>query len=231
MLEFPNLVILDLDNTIYNYGIANRAGMSQLVDFIFNTLRLERNQIELELDLARDRVKKRLGPVASAHSRLLYVRDFLTFKQINIRKSFALECEQVYWRAYIQSMIPYDGVLEFVSKVRLNGAKLALVTDLTSAIQLRKLIWLGLDDIFDIVVTSEEAGGDKVSGKPALHLREAVGENPGIIWCVGDANVDYLFPSKSLFFKKLEIGELRVISETEFEFSDFRDLLNILSVS
>lgn len=45
--------------------------------------------------------------------------------------------------------------------LRLGKARLALVTDLSSQIQLSKLAWLGLGKVFELIITSEEAGGEK----------------------------------------------------------------------
>ena len=61
-----------------------------------------------------------------------------------------------------------------------------LVTDLTTQIQFRKLIYFGLDHSFDYVVTSEEAGTEKPSAAPYVLMRRKLGETTGAIWMIGD---------------------------------------------
>jgi FMN phosphatase YigB (HAD superfamily) len=101
-----------------------------------------------------------------------------------------------------------------------------LVTDLTSQIQLRKLAWLGLDKAFDLVITSEECGGDKCTGKPEILLKRYIKSLPSATWCIGDRDEDHLLQAESLFFKKLPSGRLRQKSEKTFEFSEFQDVLS-----
>ena len=55
----------------------------------------------------------------------------------------------------------FPKVHNFISAARNKGILTAVITDLTSQIQFRKLIYFGLDDEFDFVVTSEEVGKDK----------------------------------------------------------------------
>ena len=53
-------------------------------------------------------------------------------------------------------MLLFPGVTNFLSLLRTNKVPLAIVTDLTSHIQLRKLTYFNLEESFDAVVTSEE---------------------------------------------------------------------------
>ena len=108
--------------------------------------------------------------------------------------------------------------------MRLAKTRLVLVTDLTSHIQLRKLAWLGLDKTFEVIVTSEEAGGDKKTGLPEAFLKELVSPVDEI-WSVGDQDWDHIFPGESKFFKKVNSGKLQSLDGNRFQFSDFNELL------
>lgn len=226
MLEVPQLVIIDLDDTLYDYSIANRAGEKALNEFIATTLNQNVDEIAAELAKARITLKFRLGEVAASHSRLLYVREFLNSNHIQIYASFALECEQVFWREYLHSSSLYPGVLDFLTYLRLRKTQLVLVTDLTTSIQLRKLAWFGLDKLFDLVITSEEAGGDKKSGLPEDLLNRFLMPTPQIIWSIGDKDWDHLFKDNSTFFKKVSTGSVRLTTLDNYEFESFTDLLN-----
>jgi FMN phosphatase YigB (HAD superfamily) len=224
MFKRPELAIFDLDNTLYDYGIANASGQTALNSFLSQHLGRTETEISHLLEESRQRVKSRLGSTASSHSRLLYIRDLLVHLNIHTNAAFALECEQVFWREYLKKMQLFPGVEELFSVLRLAKTHMILVTDLSSQIQLRKLAWLGLDKTFDVIVTSEEAGGDKKTGLPEAFLRELVSPVDET-WSVGDQDWDHIFPSDSKFFKKVGTGKLQSLDGEKYQFSDFNELL------
>ena len=145
--------------------------------------------------------------------------------QTQIHASFALECEQVFWREYLNYAKLYISAHDFLSYLRLRKTRIVLVTDLTTSIQLRKLAWLGLDKMFDLIITSEEAGGDKTTGCPEDLLQTYLDPLPSKIWCLGDKETDHLFQKDSQFFKKVSTGPLRRTTHNCYEFSSYGDLL------
>jgi FMN phosphatase YigB (HAD superfamily) len=224
MFKRPELTIFDLDNTLYDYEIANASGQAALNIFLSQHLGRTETEISHLLGESRQRVKGRLGSTASSHSRLLYIRELLVRLNIHTNAAFALECEQVFWREYLKKMQLFPGVEELFSVLRLAKTRMVLVTDLSSQIQLRKLAWLGLDKTFEVIVTSEEAGGDKKTGLPEAFLRELVSPIDET-WSVGDKDWDHIFPGESKFFKKVDTGKLQLLEGNSYQFSDFNELL------
>jgi FMN phosphatase YigB (HAD superfamily) len=230
MFELPITAIFDLDNTLYDYDVANKAGLQSLVEFLSMNLKVSEIEVASKLRESRDQVKLRLGPIASSHSRLLYVREFLNMNNIYTNASFALECEQVFWRAYLDKTKPFEGVHELMACLRLAKTKIVLVTDLTTQTQLKKLAWLGLDKTFELIITSEEAGGDKDTGLPEKLLRRYVSPDE-LIWCIGDKDHDHLFEGESIFFQKMEAGKFHAESPRKFLFSSYQELFKKLNLS
>jgi FMN phosphatase YigB (HAD superfamily) len=224
MFKRPELAIFDLDDTLYDYGIANASGQAALNSFLCQHLGRTGIEISHLLEESRLRVKGRLGSTASSHSRLIYIRDLLVQLNVHTNAAFALECEQVFWREYLKKTQLFPGVVELFSVLRLAKTRLVLVTDLSSQIQLRKLAWLGLDKTFEVIVTSEEAGGDKKTGLPEAFLRELVSPVDET-WSVGDQDWDHIFPGDSKFFKKVPSGKISEKSQNKYEFSSFQELL------
>ena len=111
--------------------------------------------------------------------------------------------------------------------LRLAKTRLVLLTDLSLQIQLRKLAWLGLDKTFELIITSEEAGGDKKTGLPEALLREYVLPVEDT-WSVGDKDWDHIFPGESKFFKKMPSGKVDEKSQNKFEFGSFEELLGCI---
>ena len=225
MFNRPELVIFDLDNTLYDYEIANASGQAALISFLSKHLGKSELEVSRVWEESRDRVKGRLVSTASSHSRLLYIRELLVQLNIHTNAAFALECEQVFWREYLKKTQLFPGVEELLSVLRLAKTRLILVTDFSSRIQLRKLAWLGLDKAFEVIITSEEAGGDKKTGLPEAFLRELVSP-VNETWSIGDKDWDYFFSNDSKFFKKIPKGKFSEKSQNKFEFSSFEELLS-----
>lgn len=223
MFNRPELAIFDLDDTLYDYKIAATSGQDALNFFLSKHLGIPEKEVSQLLKESRLRVKGRLGATASSHSRLLYIRDLLVQLNIHTNATFSLECEQVFWQNYLKNTQLFPGVEELFSFLRLAKTRLVLVTDLSSQVQLRKLAWLGLDKTFDIIVTSEEAGGDKKTGLPEAFLKKLV-LPVDETWSVGDKDLDHIFPNESKFFKKVSGGKITKKSESKFEFSSFEEL-------
>jgi FMN phosphatase YigB (HAD superfamily) len=225
MFDLPDLVIFDLDNTLYDFQVANNSGELALCHFLSANLNLPKEEVERLMKESRGGVKARLEKTASSHSRLLYIREFLQENRVYMHATFALECEQIFWRAYLEKTRLFSGAEEFISLLRLSKIRLFLVTDLSTQIQLRKLAWLGLDKSFELIITSEEAGGDKETGKPEKLLRKYV--TPGTrTWSIGDKDWDHIFPTKSKFFKKMPSGGVTEKAPNRIEFSSFSELLS-----
>lgn len=227
MFNRPDLAIFDLDNTLYDYEIPNKSGQTALIIFLSKHLGKPESEVSRVLEESRDRVKDRLASTASSHSRLLYIRELLVQLNVHTNAAFALECEQVFWREYLQKTQLFPGVKELFSMLRLAKTRLVLVTDLSSQIQLRKLAWLGLDKTFELIITSEEAGGDKKTGLPEALLKQYI--SPVLeTWSVGDQDWDHIFPDKSKFFKKMPAGKINEKPQNKIEFSSFEELLGCI---
>ena len=68
-----------------------------------------------------------------------------------------------------------------------KGVKLALVTDLTADVQMKKIAILGLDSYIDAVVTSEEARLEKPL-TPIFQLAlKKIGIAAKDVWVIGDS--------------------------------------------
>ncbi len=214
-------MFLDLDGTIYNYKSAHSPAQTELVAYLSRQLKLNTRAVSLGLLSSRLNVKKRLGDSASSHSRLIYVSEYLREVDCQTHVELTLSAESLYWNTFLKNMVAFDGVHNFLLSSREAGYTNVLVTDLTASIQRRKLRLLDIDTMFEIVLTSEEAGGDKVSGAPEKFLENFLGNIEGI--CIGDSDSGLLFKNKTIFYKKGSrdrIGNSKVGGE----FKNFRRL-------
>jgi putative hydrolase of the HAD superfamily len=224
----PDLVVFDLDNTFYDYESAHEIALSVL----FQDSRLSSNISVAEVyKTARTNVKNRLGSSASSHSRLLYLAEYFSLLKIEFNTSDLLELEELYWGTFLSEIVAFPSSIKFVDELLAKEIDCALVTDLTAAIQYRKIETLDLVDKFQYVVTSEEAGGDKSTLLPWKLLDERTQLNTySTIWYIGDSKHD-LNPSmrrpQDVAFLKTNQGPLTA-TEDYYLFSSFSELATFL---
>ena len=185
-IKSPSCVLMDFDNTLYEYDGPHEAGMDAVVSFVSERLKLDTARVEHHMHAARSELKQRLGNVASSHSRLLYFSRAIEMLGFKTQSRLALQSEQVYWSEFLNRAALREGVLEFLDELRLLEIPVIIVTDLTTAVQYRKLIYFGLDGIIDFVVTSEEAGSDKPDAKIYELALSKLGGIEGTVWMIGD---------------------------------------------
>ncbi len=154
-------VLLDIDNTLYDYETCNTYAMSVVVGKLAKKYSLSTGRVEELFHESRQNVKQRVAKTAAAHSRLLYFKELIEHIEGKLDPMFALELETCFWDAYLSKMAVYPAAVAFLSLCRARGLKIALISDLTTQIQLRKIISLGISDMVSVIITSEDSGVEK----------------------------------------------------------------------
>jgi putative hydrolase of the HAD superfamily len=181
-------VFLDLDDTLYPYPPCNAAGKEaawrQARDLGYD---LDRERFEELYQEARREVKRELAGTASAHERYLYFKRAVEIHTGSHRSADALELGETYWDAYIEEMTLFDGVESTLERLRVEGLAVAIVSNLTTRIQMKKLDHLGLSQYADLVVTSEETGREKPSAIMFTLPMAQLDLRPSEVLMVGDS--------------------------------------------
>jgi len=183
-------LLLDLDDTLYEYGPCEIAARDALAARFAALFALGREAFESAFSDARRAVKARCH-TPSAHSRLLYTSEMVHSLAAGGVPRIG-ECrglEEAYWSAYLAAMTPRAHALSLITSFRARGGKVAIVTDLTLDIQIRKLERLGLLPHLDALVASEEVGTDKPARAPFALAAERLGVPLEACAMVGD-NLD-----------------------------------------
>ena len=176
-------------------------------------------------------IKDRLGNVASSHSRLLYMQKTIEKLELGTRILTTLDLEQTYWRTFLSNCRLFPGVLDFIQILKSKGVITANITDLTAQIQFRKLVYFGLDEFFDYVVTSEEAGADKPDKRPFEVAFEKLQISPENTWMIGDDPKSDMMGAGKMGLKKIQKihdgikAEKVGIAKPDFIFSDYSELI------
>jgi FMN phosphatase YigB (HAD superfamily) len=209
LIGMPEAVIFDTDNTLYPYHPAHNKAMRAVEQKVKKILGVEKEVFRIAFKNARDEIKDRLGRVASSHSRLLYMQRAIEILGLGTRILLVLDLEQTYWRTFLSNCELFPGVFDFIYLLKSKGIPTANITDLTAQIQFRKLVYFGLDELFNYVVTSEEAGMDKPDKSPFELAIRKLNCSPEKIIMIGDDLISDIQGAKNMginAFQKIHQG-------------------------
>lgn len=184
--RLPDAILFDTDNTLYPYDPAHHAAQAAVREKVTRKFSISKEDFDKTFEEARKQVKRRLGATAASHSRLLYMQRLLELMGLGSQVLMALDFEQTYWRTFLIHATLFPDVKETLDDIRLLGIPTAIVTDLTAQIQFRKVVYFGLEQHFDFIVTSEEAGFDKPHEAPFLLALEKMRPKGDVVWMIGD---------------------------------------------
>ncbi|MFC4543232.1 HAD family hydrolase [Halosolutus amylolyticus] len=155
-------VLFDLDDTLYPYPPCKEAG----IDAARETARelgyeFDRESFDEFYQRGRREVKRELSGTAATHERFLYFKRALEQRTGEPNPGDALALGEAFWSAYVDEMELFPGVEETLATLQAAGLDVAIVTNLTTRIQLEKVDRLGLEPDIDLLLTSEETGREK----------------------------------------------------------------------
>ena len=175
---------------------------------------------------------KRITNQASSHSRLLYIQRTIELLGLKSQLLLTLDLEQTYWRTFLQSCKLFPNVRELLTELNKYKIKTAIITDLTSQIQFRKIIFFGLEQYFDYVVTSEESGFDKPSKYPFELALKKLNLSPEECWMIGDNLYADIYGGQQSglitlhkFNSKSETNYKEIIPDASF--NEFEEIMNL----
>lgn len=235
----PSLILLDLDNTLYEYAPCHAAGMAAAQAVAEENLNIGKADFERHFAEARIEIKARIKGQAASHNRLLYFQRALERAGFSCEVRTSLQLEKAYWCAYLDRIRVFDSVLDFLDDLRIAEIPVMIVTDLTAAIQYRKVLLLGIDGVIDGIITSEGAGIDKPTPIIFQLATERVNEaSKGVIWMIGDNAEADLRGAKqavgAVTLQKTHTGvekasDPSIVDATFESFGELRQLLQRLS--
>ena len=181
-------VLFDLDDTLYPYPPCNEAGKTAAYE-TFQELGYDVSPetFRERYQEARREVKRELAGTASAHERFLYFKRLIGIHAETHRSGDALALGEAYWDAYIEAMELFDGVEETFAALREAGIDVAVVSNLTTRIQLKKIRHLGIEEHIDYLLTSEETGREKPSSVMFTLTLARLDKRPSEALMVGDS--------------------------------------------
>jgi putative hydrolase of the HAD superfamily len=188
-------VLFDLDNTLYEYAPCHGAGLRAAERALATHVTLGPGAFVELHDSVRAELAQELKGQAASHERSLF------FKRIaeramgptdgGVQPALALQLYEAYWGAFMECMQPAPHAHEQLSSLA-GTHRLALVSNHTNLMQLRKVEALGFASYFEAIITSEEAGVEKPHARIfelALRALDVAGERAVMVG--DDLEADY----------------------------------------
>ena len=200
-------VLMDLDHTLYDYPVCNKAGLKVVFKRLSEEFNTSPEDIEKKFYEARKSVKIDLIGTSSSHSRLLYIKKLVEMLEGRTNPGLTLELYDLFWNEYFNNMVLFDYVKDCLEFCKSKKIKLVIVTDLTTSIQLKKILSLGIEKYFDFIVTSEEVGKEKPSPYIYYIAMDRLNCMPEEIIMVGDDFEKDVAGAKNLGIKAYHISD------------------------
>ncbi|MCK9403238.1 MAG: HAD family hydrolase [Chitinophagaceae bacterium] len=161
VLQRIDLVLLDLDNTLYEYNSCHEKALAAVIDKASIHFRIERGHI-LELYMKyREMVYQRHRVTAASHSRLFYLQAMIEELCNTTDIEWVNLLYNLYWDVFIDEMTLFDDAIFFLHKCLAEKIPIVLVTDMIAEVQFKKVMKLKIGKYLKFIVTSEEAGVEK----------------------------------------------------------------------
>ena len=179
-------VLLDLDNTLYDYAPCHEYAIRMCYRHLSKKVRVTYGKYLKDYKLAQSVVKSQNVNQAASHSRFLYFQALLEKYFGKTPFKLTITLENIYWDSFLKKMTLGEGVSDFLKVLKGKGIKTCLVTNLTAKIQFRKVVRLGLDKYIDFIVSSEESGREKPNPGIFLKALEKIGLGASGMIMIGD---------------------------------------------
>ena len=153
--------IFDLDHTLYNFMDCHEEADKAVADYVEEHFGIGYDIYRQRLTEAMRMTEDKIGqPNASTHSRTLRYQTLL--EDIGAHAiDHAYPMCRAYWDTFYKHMTLEPVVMDILSTLKGMGVTIIVATDMTADVQLEKLRILGINNLVDYLVTSEEAGEEK----------------------------------------------------------------------
>lgn len=178
-------VLIDLDDTLYDYKSAHEIAISEVFQkqIIFKDFKeFKKNYRE-----NRDLTTRELSPLATCRSRYLAFLKMAEEKSLSSPFVIADKLDTLYWSFLIQNIKPFPDALDFLKFLKQKNIPVAIVSDMTTKIQIEKINKLGVSNLINFLVTSEDVGVEKPHPKIFETAMQKLNMSPKECIMIGDS--------------------------------------------
>jgi HAD superfamily hydrolase (TIGR02253 family) len=229
-------VLFDLDNTLYEYEPVHKKALKAAYNILKKEIEISFERFEKLYKISVAEIHRELAGSASSHNKVLYFQRFVEKTHKTVEPDLILKLYSTYWNAFLKNMRMKKDVLETLKKIKAKGFKTALISDLTTHIQLRKMNKLKITPYIDFLVTSEEAGAEKPHPIMFLLALNKLRVSPEESIMVGDNPINDIEGANAVGIDSVLLGRGKIEKEKEdyqnpkFVIKEIPELLKILEI-
>jgi len=182
--------------------------------------------------LAHPRLVSHFGRIRTTIRTIRPVRNFRGLQaellaislKVTVEKAAELIERNIYgrWEETFRRITAFPGIHELLERLKGQGLKLAVISDLPVE---RKLRFLKLEGLFDCAFSAEETGYLKPNPEPFLELAGRLGLSPGDIMYVGNNYKYDILGAKEVGMKSAHLTGKRIAdSKADLTFSSYAQL-------
>jgi putative hydrolase of the HAD superfamily len=154
---------------------------------------------------------------------------FLTQKYHDVDYRILAHAIIAYRRTNRPLLKPYPHVMEVLSALKERGIKLALLSDAPKLNAYKRLVEVGMDNMFDVIVTADDVNAIKPSPLGFKAIMKKLGVDASECLMVGDSPTRDVAGAKAVGMKMClakygNNGE----AETEYSINNIKELLDIV---
>ncbi len=151
-------VILDFDNTLYDYEFANHKALDKVFIFIENNYKINYKYIKQKYSDINYNIKLS-NNYANKFNKYIYFKKLL--ESLNINLEILINIIDIYSNEFNNNIVLYDGVYNFIKLLKNNNIKVAILSNNNFKQQYDKLVKLKIINLIDYIQTSDESGIEK----------------------------------------------------------------------
>ncbi len=186
----------DLDDTLYDGTMPWAFAMEKMGKYLqekysgtdFSDLQ------EVKLSV-REKVKK-INPNSYAFAvRSISFRDILLHYKIDFNWRDIIDLESLYWEFFLDGIQPSQDTVKLIDELS-KQYRLYILTDFTMSDQIKRLSKLGLDQYFEDILTAQEVGELKKTGKMFNVALDRYKSDPDKTVMIGDKIGSDIIPAR-----------------------------------
>ncbi|ULY68552.1 class II aldolase [Chlorella virus XW01] len=231
-------IILDLDNTIYNYDYYHNKAINSVFSFINQKTNIEISVLKDYYNTISTSLKYELKNTASSHNKLIYFKKLIEHISLNnnsLNNNNIISLNDIYWNTFFDNIKCFDYFEEFIKWNKNIGIKIAILTDYQTEYQLIKLEKLNINQYIDIIITSEEIGIEKPSNYGFLSILNKMKLNNNEVIMIGDNYEKDILGAENLNIKSYNINIINnnnFYKNLLFDFTNiYNELINLKKIS
>ena len=211
------VVLFDLDNTLYDYKPVHEKALNEVYKILKKEIEISHKEFLKLFKISRAEINRELAGTASSHNRVLYFQRLVEKSHNTIESNVVLKLCNAYRDNFLKNVKLKKGVIQTLKKLKQLNIKTAIISDLTTNIQLRKMSKLGITPLIDVLVTSEEAGSEKPNPIMFLLALNKLSVLPSDAIMVGDNPINDIEGGNSVGLDTILITNKK---STEIQFNE-----------